>query len=60
MAKKTEKKRTIWMVRVNRGLAGWEDFKAFTNPEEADNWLCDFVRKNGYWMSDFNIVRREA
>lgn len=56
MAKKT----TIWVVRVNRGLDGWQDMKTFTNAAEADNWLCEFVRRNGYWMNDFNIVRREA
>ncbi|MCR0459309.1 hypothetical protein MKD03_12205 [[Clostridium] innocuum] len=55
-----KKKRTIWVVRVNRGLDGWQDMKTFINAAEADNWLCDFVRKNGYWMNDFNLVRRDA
>lgn len=64
--KKTEevnmakKKSTVWVARVNRGLAGWQDLKTFTNPADADNWLCDFVGSHGYWMNDFNLVRREA
>lgn len=56
MAKKT----TIWVVRVNRGLDGWQDLKTFTNPETADKWICNFVRNNGYRIDDFNLVRREA
>ena len=58
--KKMAKKKTNWVVRVNRGLDGWQDMKTFTSAAEADTWLCDFVRKNGYWMNDFNLVRREA
>lgn len=57
MAKKTT---TIWVVRVNRGLDGWQDLKTFTNPETADKWICNFVRNNGYRIDDFNLVRREA
>ncbi len=53
-------KSTIWVVRVNRGLDGWQEMKTFTSAAAADNWLCNFVRKNGYWMNDFNLVRREA
>lgn len=55
-----KKKSTIWVVRVNRGLDGWQDMKTFTSAAEADTWLCDFVRSHGYWMNDFNLVRREA
>lgn len=55
-----KKKSTIWVVRVNRGLDGWQDMRTFTNAAEADNWLCEFVRSHGYWMNDFNLVRREA
>ena len=58
--KMAKKKSTIWVVRVNRGLDGWQDMKTFTNAAEADDWLCAFVRKNGCWMNDFNLVRREA
>ena len=55
-----KKKNIIWVARVNRGLDGWQDLKTFTNAGEADNWLCEFVKKGGYWMNDFNLVRREA
>lgn len=55
-----KKKNTIWLVRVNRGLDGWQDLRTFTNAAEADDWLCEFVRRGGYWMDDFNLVRREA
>lgn len=55
-----KKKNTIWVVRVNRGLDGWQDMKTFTSAAEADNWLCHFVRSHGCWMDDFNLVRREA
>lgn len=55
-------KKTIWMVKAymegGDGRIGWQDFKAFESAAEADNWLCDFVRKNGYSITDFNIVRR--
>ncbi|MCR0265031.1 hypothetical protein MKC73_14110 [[Clostridium] innocuum] len=57
MAKKKSK---IWVVRVNKGLDGWQDLKTFTSAATADNWLCEFVRSHGYWMNDFNFVRREA
>lgn len=58
--KMAKKKSTIWVVRVNRGLDGWQDMKTFTSAAAADTWLCDFVRSHGYWMNDFNLVRREA
>ena len=58
--KMAKNKSTIWVVRVNRGLDGWQEMKTFTSAAAADNWLCNFVRKNGYWMNDFNLVRREA
>ncbi len=54
------KKNTIWVVRVNRGLDGWQDLKTFTSAAAADDWLCEFVRSHGYWMNDFNLVRREV
>lgn len=57
MAKKTN---TIWVVRVNQGLAGWKDFKTFKSAATADNWLCEFCRSHGYSMTDFNLVKREG
>ena len=66
---KTKKKRryrkmkqnTVWMVKAlmaeKPGRLVWKDFKAFTNAAEADNWLCSFAMKNGYSITDFNIVK---
>lgn len=55
-------KKTTWMVKAytegRAGRIGWQDFKAFNSAAEADNWLCNFVRENGYCITDFNIVRR--
>ena len=45
------KKNTTWVVRA---------FKAFKNAKNADDWVCDYCRKNGYSITDFNLVRREA
>lgn len=48
---------TKWIVRAYTGWkTGWVDFKEFTNPADADNWLCDYCRKNHYDITDFNIV----
>ena len=55
-------KKTTWMVKVytegKDGRVGWQDFKEFHSAAEADNWLCDYVRKNGFCITDFSIVRR--
>ncbi len=37
---------------------GWKDLKAFDSAAEADDWLCDRCRKNGYPITDYTIVRR--
>lgn len=56
------KKNTVWVVRaltaIKPGKLAWTDFKTFKNAEDADNWLCDFYRENGYSIADFNIVKR--
>ncbi len=39
------------------GRLVWKDFKAFTNTTGADNCFCSFVMKNGYSITDFNIVK---
>lgn len=55
-------KKTIWMVKAymegKDGRIGWQDFKAFNSAAEADDLLCNFVKENGYSITDFNIVRR--
>ena len=56
----TNTKKTVWVVRVNRGLDGWNDLRTFSRLAIADNWLCAFVRANGYSICDFNIVSRKT
>ncbi len=56
--KKATTKKSAWVVKVNQGINGWRDFKKFDNPAAADEWLCNFVRSNGYWIGDFTIVKR--
>jgi hypothetical protein len=55
-------KKTKWIVKAltaeRPGKLVWMEIKEFDNPADADNWLCDYVRKNGYSITDFNIVRR--
>ena len=43
------------MVRAYRGLEGWVDFKFFEDFNEADDWLCDYVRSRHLDIRDFNI-----
>ena len=42
--------KTKWIVKALTA-------EAFDNFAKADKWLCNFVRKNGYSITDFNIVR---
>ena len=60
----TMKKNTIWVVRtltaIEPGKLIWMDFKTFKNAKTADDWVCDYRRKNGCSVTDFNLVRREA
>ena len=60
----TMKKNTIWIVRaltaIEPGKLVWMDFKTFKNAGTADDWVCNYCRKNGYSITDFNLVRREA
>jgi len=34
---------------------GWKTIKTFRTAAEADNWLCEYVRRNGYNIEDFTI-----
>lgn len=52
-----KKSTTKWVVRALTE-EGWVDYKTFTDFNEADGWLCDFCRKHGFWITDFNIVKR--
>ena len=60
----TMKKNTIWVVRaltaIEPGKLVWMDFRTFKNAGTADDWICDYCRKNGSSITDFNLVRREA
>jgi hypothetical protein len=55
----TSRKKTVWVVRVNRGLEGWADVQTFSRLANADNWLRFFVKVNGYSICDFNIISRK-
>lgn len=54
--------KTKWIVKVltakNPGEMIWQDLKVFDSPAEADSWLADYIMKNGYNYTNFNIVRR--
>ena len=51
--------KTTWIVKAYTGYEkGWQEIKRFDNPGDADEWLCSYVRENGYSITDFNIVRR--
>lgn len=58
----TEMAKTKWIVKVltakNPGEMIWQDLKVFDSPAEADSWLADYIMKNGYNYTNFNIVRR--
>ncbi len=51
-----------WIVKVltaeKPGRLVWKDLKVFDSPAEADSWLEDYIRTNGYNYTNFNIVRR--
>lgn len=34
---------------------GWKTIKTFGTAAEADNWLGEYVRRNGYSIEDFTI-----
>ena len=50
-----------WKVKAltaeKPGKLVWTTIREFDSPAKADNWLCNYVRKNGYSITDFNIVR---
>ena len=54
-----KKTKAAWIVKAYTGYkTGWQEIKRFDNPADADNWLCSYVRANGYSITDFNIVRK--
>ncbi len=54
-----KKTKAAWIVKAYRGYkTGWQEIKRFDSSANADEWLCSFVRENGYSITDFNIVRR--
>jgi len=45
-------------IRIyNPGKIEWVVIKEFDSPAKADDWLCSYIKKNGYRIDDFNIVR---
>lgn len=51
------KKNTIWVVSaltaIEPGKLVWMDFKTFKSAIAADDWICDYCRKNGYSITGF-------
>ncbi|MGN0664543.1 MAG: hypothetical protein ACI4L5_05650 [Negativibacillus sp.] len=50
------RKANRWVVKANMGLKGWKEINSFTNPAEADEWLCAYCRVNHFSITDFTIV----
>ena len=51
--------KAAWIVKAYTGYkTGWQEIKRFDNPADADNWLCTYVKENGYSNTDFNLVRK--
>lgn len=52
----------IWEAKgfgiLENGKTGWYTFKTFEDFAEADDWLCFFVKKHGYYYGDFKISKR--
>lgn len=43
-------------VNTNYGFKPvWREIKKFNDFAVADEWLCDYVRSNGYFIGDFTI-----
>jgi hypothetical protein len=52
-------KKATWIVKAYTGYkTGWQEIKSFSSPAAADEWLCNYVRANGYSITDFNIIRK--
>ena len=52
-------KKGTWIVKAYTGYkTGWQEIRRFDNPADADNWLCNHVREDGYSIQDFTIVAR--
>lgn len=51
------KKNTIWVVRaltaIEPGKLVWMDFKTFKNAGTADDWICDYCRKE--WLQHYRF-----
>lgn len=46
------------ITTYNPGKHGWFELKEFDTFEEADDWLCSYIRANGYSSSDFKVTRK--
>ena len=41
-----KKAKTAWIVKAYTGYkTGWQELKRFENPADADNWLCNYVKR---------------
>ena len=51
--------KNTWAIKANTEYkTGWQEIKSFNNPADADNWLCSYIKENGYSNADFTIVRK--
>ena len=47
----------MWVVKAFCGYKeGWRIIEGFRDPKKADAWLMEYVKKNNYSITDFNIV----
>lgn len=45
-----------YIVKAFTGYkTGWKEIKRFGSAAEADKWLCEYIKKNGYAVSDFTV-----
>jgi len=48
----------VYAVKVYRGYEkGWQIARIFTKAADADSWIAETVKANGYYYGDFRISR---
>lgn len=47
-------------VKTYTPCTGWVDLKTFTDFTEADEWLCNYARKNGISSSDIRVAQAQG
>ncbi|MDE5583505.1 MAG: hypothetical protein K2J08_07350 [Ruminococcus sp.] len=48
-----------WKVKAltaeKPGKLVWTTIREFSNPADADSWLCSYIKENGLICTDFRI-----